>query len=811
MSSSYFESLGRQESAPFTMDELNYAETEPDLVKAMNEQINENIKDRRQFFADNIAAFNQTQAAKKNRLSDLAVLTKTGREIIDKQQKYRKWDEEYDKYKKIYDNEDERFKFVDASIKIDNADNDIQVESAHAVGHAVKTGQSDGQPIGLTDIADFEMNVVTDSYRNGNSASDAMLYHLNQYEKIAFEKLTYDNKFYNELSYSDKIKFRRNMYARYIQMWREEHPNISDRQIISKIMPVLMNEDRRLDGESAVSHVNSSREEVNNIRIRGAINYIKAGYANSLDPENEQYVDGIFTRNSIIQVFEAEAIGLGIDNPMQYANEKFVNDVIIPNVGEFTENEMRWLLNEYKFKAKDGHMTTYADLQGGNAQKIEAAWLKKQAEDNDLLLKHRLDGLYKMFEEKGYQVTQDDINIFNGTSYEQSAQSLYKRSNTHPLQLPENANYLKSINDELDARSKDINIFGEQVLDRGYQIDVYRHLKNKTDKRFRELLKTYEGDDNQVELATRKLLEEIRGTKDVEPAFDNIQPASFNETLSINIEDSVKLYEADTLGTLSSDKVHASEEPYIPNAINHFLKGEKLSNYWYEVANKAVDKRNGQKVAYDRLKALGLLDKIGGPRSEFEAVIDLGDLDTTRLITNKPTESSVYRAILSNDKNENELLNRIINPEVYDNGGVNAIKGSNGQYITVEEGQPQLEELTVEDILVGISDGTYDQNTEFGLFSIRGIGLQELYNEGLINLDDSFDKAFQIGVLKQRLRYKSNNKLKFSGADGTYRRLINIPKEDKERLKEIIGDLGPYLDADNLSAAALTELVEQNL
>ena len=805
MSSSYFESLGRQESAPFTMDELNYTETEPDLVKAMNEQINENIKDRRQFFTDNITAFNQTQAARKNRLSDLAVLTKTGREIIEKQQAYRKGDEEYDKLKNIFDSDADRSKFVNASIKIDNADKDIQVESAHAVGHTVKTGQSDGQPIGLTDIADFEMNVVTEDYRNGNSATDAMLYHLNQYEKIAFEKLTYDDKFYNELSYSDKIKFRRIMYARYIQMWREEHPNISDRQIISKIMPVLMNEDRRLDGESAVSHVNSSREEVSNIRVRGAINYIKAGYANSQDPESEQYVDGIFTRNSIIQVFEAEAIGLGISNPMQYANEKFVNEVIIPNVGEFTENEIRWLLNDYKFKAKDGHMTTYANLQEGNAQKIEAAWLDQQKKDNDLLLKHRLDGLNKMVDEKDYQVTLDDINIFNGTDYEQSAQSLYKRSNIHPLQRPENANYVNSINDELDARSKDIKIFGEQVLNSGYQMDVYRHLKIKTDKRFRELMKTFTGQDNQVELATRKLLEEIRARE-----FDTINPASFNETLSLNTEASIKLYEADTLGTLSSDKVHAAEEPYIQNAINSFLKGEKLSNYWYEVA-KVVDGRNGQKVAYDRLKALGYLDKIGGPISAFEAVIDLGDLETTRLITNNPNESTVYRAILSNDKNENELLNRIINPEVNDNGGINAIKGSNGQYITVEEGQPTLEDMTVEDILVGISDGTYDQNTEFGLFSIRGIGLQELYNNGLINLDDSFDKAFQIGVIKQRLRFKSNNKLQFSGADGTYRRLINVPKEDKERLKEIIGDLGPYLDPDNLSAAALRELAEQNL
>ena len=437
--------------------------------------------------------------------------------------------------------------------------------------------------------------------------------------------------------------------------------------------------------------------------------------------------------------------------------------------------------------------------------RIEAAWQTQQVKDNDLLLVKRLDDLNLMAEEKDYKVTQDDINIFNGTKHEQAAQALYKRSNLHPLQRTENANYLNSINEELDNRSKDINIFGEQVLKQGYQIDVYRHLKNKTDKRFMELMKTFKGQDNQVELATRKLLEEIRAKE-----FDNIEPASFNETLSINIEDSVKLYEADTLGTLSSDKVHAAEEPYIQNAINSFLKGDKLSNYWYEVA-KVVDGRNGQKVAYDRLKALDMLDKIGGPRSGFEAKIDLGDLYTTRLITNNPNESTVYQAILSSDENENFLLNKIINPEVNDNGGINAIKGSNGKYITVEEGQPTLENMTVEDIIVGISDGTYDQDTQFGLFSIKGIGLQELYNAGLINLDDNFDKAFQIGVIKQRLRYKSNNKLQFLGADGTYRRLMKVPKEDKEKLKEIIGDLGPYLDPDNLSAAALRELVDTNL
>ena len=122
-----------------------------------------------------------------------------------------------------------------------------------------------------------------------------------------------------------------------------------------------------------------------------------------------------------------------------------------------------------------------------------------------------------------------------------------------------------------------------------------------------------------------------------------------------------------------------------------------------------------------------------------------------------------------------------------------------------------LEDLSMEEILIGINDGTYDADTQFGLYGIRGQALQELYNNGLINLDDLFTKDLQTGVILQRLRYKSNNRLQFSGADSIYRRLINVPKEDRERFIEIIGDLGPYLDPNNLSSAALRGLVEETL
>ena len=67
MTQSYFEYLGRQEAAPFTNEKLDYEETEPDLTKAVNEQIDKNIKDREQFFQDQINIYNQTVAGKTSR------------------------------------------------------------------------------------------------------------------------------------------------------------------------------------------------------------------------------------------------------------------------------------------------------------------------------------------------------------------------------------------------------------------------------------------------------------------------------------------------------------------------------------------------------------------------------------------------------------------------------------------------------------------------------------------------------------------------------------------------------------------------
>ena len=85
---SYYESLGRQTQYPFQGKGIAYMEVEPDLTKAVNENIDKEIADTAQFFADNAARFRETRQAASGRWKDLASLTKNGKIIIENWQNY---------------------------------------------------------------------------------------------------------------------------------------------------------------------------------------------------------------------------------------------------------------------------------------------------------------------------------------------------------------------------------------------------------------------------------------------------------------------------------------------------------------------------------------------------------------------------------------------------------------------------------------------------------------------------------------------------------------------------------------------------
>ena len=109
----------------------------------------------------------------------------------------------------------------------------------------------------------------------------------------------------------------------------------------------------------------------------------------------------------------------------------------------------------------------------------------------------------------------------------------------------------------------------------------------------------------------------------------------------------------------------------------------------------------------------------------------------------------------------------------------------NDKYAELEK---PLSQHTVGEVIDLIEQG-YDS---FGLYGITRAGLIQLMRDlPDLDFDAMFDERMQQLFVLSRLRFKGNNKLAFSNADSTYRRLVFIPKEDRDEYAKIIGEIPP--------------------
>ena len=141
MTQSYFEYLGRQEAAPFTNEKLDYEQTEPDLTKAVNEQIDKNIKDRAQFFQDNIERYNKTVAGKtaKN-LNNLYNLTVTGKEFLDNRQEFREDRKAFEELIAIYNDPTKREQYAIVEKNLQEVEGDLRNDEDVEIATIEQTG-----------------------------------------------------------------------------------------------------------------------------------------------------------------------------------------------------------------------------------------------------------------------------------------------------------------------------------------------------------------------------------------------------------------------------------------------------------------------------------------------------------------------------------------------------------------------------------------------------------------------------------------------------------------------------------------------
>ena len=73
-----------------------------------------------------------------------------------------------------------------------------------------------------------------------------------------------------------------------------------------------------------------------------------------------------------------------------------------------------------------------------------------------------------------------------------------------------------------------------------------------------------------------------------------------------------------------------------------------------------------------------------------------------------------------------------------------------------------------------------------------------------------FDEGTQKPILLGRLRYQNQQGKALNGLP-TFRRLVNIPKAEREEFYKIVGDVPPMNQLDNLLPAVAKAVVEATL
>ena len=254
------------------------------------------------------------------------------------------------------------------------------------------------------------------------------------------------------------------------------------------------------------------------------------------------------------------------------------------------------------------------------------------------------------------------------------------------------------------------------------------------------------------------------------------------------------------------DRLLAGEEDPVLNAQAYFEgKVDKLDHAWTRLA-KLYKNKGPLKLAHDRLVVLNKIKPI--PSLMYDA--DVKVLDSP-LLNHKNNATKTIQAAengITNSEKYNEMLGALSkNQEQH--GGVDAIKGPDGNYVTeLPLGKP-LSEHTIQEVYRLVQDGY----TNIGLYDMTPTALTQVFNSniGIIDFTKPFDKVAQSKLLMARLYHKANNQHLFGNADTSYRRLMNFTEDQIEQYEKLIDEIPPFMRLNTLYGPAAKEAIDLNL
>ena len=803
MSDSYFAALGKQQLFPFTAEKLDYEETAPNAQKGMEESINRNIQVRAKDFAQHIAAYNAAnQYTLIDGLKDITNLTRTGAAAINQVQSYKDNEADYDELIAAANNPDTVSRFASLEKKateLKNASNgDLEAE----IGTIEATGKdSTGTPVTNQELLELKKLIANEDIRSGRAAVKNMPFYLPQFMEVAKGSLVVNGKLYADMTLTEKQEWYRIAGARYIEIWTQEYPQITKGQLINDFIPTWSG---RLAQDNSQAY-SSESAAVNTVNQGSSDQYyfdtIKVNAEKHNNPNyTEPIGDEIYHQDSFISNRAKYYQGKGYGkNSMKMANADWVQ-LIKRGIDKnyFDDQDIEYILEDLKFVPKGStKKTNYQTLQSGNANEIRQYYnAAKQKESLDWQ-KGRLQYLTGRFENDNIPVTMEMISTITDPTLRNQALKLVETSQTPVFDRPEFNGIKGNMSDLIQSRVADRNVFDKKVLDTNWQINKYHSMYRDAGTFFKSEFERLEklGVDDPLGEAAKSTVDAINAGQ-----FDKNTFEATPKDTKLAVAKLTGIYRADPAGAISAETPHDGEEAFLTESLPFFQgKTQELPGYWRSISHLYKNK-SSVKLAHDRLVATGMMK----PIPELMGDINLG-LTTPLLIEDKPSANKIDRVVTENLEGDlNKVLKAIINPKAEENGGINAIQ-KDGKYTELEK---PLSEHTVGEVIDLIEQG-YDN---FGLYGITREGLIQLMRDlPDLDFDAMFDERMQQLFVLSRLRFKGNNKLAFSNADTTYRRLVFIPKEDRDEYAKIIGDIPPFLELSTLLPVAAKAQVEQTL
>ena len=690
MSSSYLESLGRRELEPYSNEKLNYEETEPDLSKQVNAQIDTNITDRKQSMADNISLYNQTQSFAKFK-GNLASL----QGLIPSIAKLKVSDDTFKANRVIIDqilednqNEDKKAEFANITIKEEELNQELENTENIELGNIDKTRadtpgkigkDTSGEDVGPVEYIALKNRLANEKLQNPINAKNNLAMEWDMFWAIAQDNMTVGGVLWKDTPLDQKDEFLREAAGVFISEYTAK-TGITDRALVTTFAPIFENaiKDNITKSVSIEEDaVNQYYQDADDSKTWQYYNNAAKAYK---DSGGKIKLSGVFERNTYIKNAATYLKSIGHPEPMREANRQWLLMIKRGIKAKLIDdNTLNFLFQYYKFKPDGGGPeVNYETLQPNAVAELRTYYNEQKKNDNLDDQKSAVDAYKELAaadkdiprDWRQYITNPELVTVMETLEDEQKKTNLQKENlDNDDIQLIANL---------ADGRIKSNPKFKNKLKDYTWLYHKQTEVLRAIGEDFVKIKNKYVTEMGQDATKANQLTIQdiIKNLEKGEYDGDvNLEILETDKLSSRSVVKAVEIYNKDK-NALFSSETHDLEEPHLTKVLKYLDPNDdtvtELPGYFYAVSNlypnlSAID------IAHIRLLKTGMIKE---PIDRLMQIKDYSMVapNVRNLLTDKPnaTNTLIAASTITSDEGLNQFFEKLVTDEASLNGTIHA-------------------------------------------------------------------------------------------------------------------------------------------